>query len=145
MMAAVLTLCGCLLAIVSFNFVVDALSDERIPVTVAAAPASFVTATQAEAATAVPARTQALTFSDAGFTMTGVRGGVRPSLSWADVDGDNDLDLLVLGSTDGNATGASATLYVNQGGALTATATSLPPMINCGAAWGDFDRDSDHA
>jgi tetratricopeptide (TPR) repeat protein len=44
MMAAVLTLCGCLLVIVSFNFVVDALSDERIPVTVAASPASFITA-----------------------------------------------------------------------------------------------------
>ena len=44
MMAAVLALCGCLLVIVSFNFVVDALSDERIPVTVAASPASFVIA-----------------------------------------------------------------------------------------------------
>ncbi len=44
MMAAVLTLCMWLLVVVSCNFVIDALSDERIPITIAASPAAFVIA-----------------------------------------------------------------------------------------------------
>lgn len=82
---------------------------------------------------------------DGGFTwdtaqvLTGVH---YSSLAWGDVDNDGDLDLLVQGLDALNNT--IATLYVNDGGTLTADlGTSLTGLRAGSVDWGDFDRDGD--
>jgi len=65
--------------------------------------------------------------------------------SFADVDGDGDLDLLVGGSTSLEWPYVSATrLYRNDNGVFSAISESGLPDLHSGAiAWGDLDADGD--
>lgn len=65
--------------------------------------------------------------------------------SFADVDGDGDLDLLVGGSTTSEWPYTSATrLYRNDGGVFSAISGSGLPDLHSGTiAWGDIDADGD--
>jgi len=56
---------------------------------------------------------------------------------------DGDLDLLVAGTSDGNASGGRTRLYRNNGGSFAGVLTALPNLGNSGFAWGDYDRDGD--
>ncbi len=59
-------------------------------------------------------------------------------LSWADWDGDGDLDLAV-----GNDFGTPNQVYASDGGSLTLTWTSHEADKTIGVAWGDWDNDGD--
>jgi hypothetical protein len=56
------------------------------------------------------------------------------STSWADYDGDGDLDLLVTGPD-------CPVLYQNDGGTWNEVLTGLPCVSSGRAVWGDYDRD----
>jgi len=76
---------------------------------------------------------------------TSITAVVYSFSSWADVDGDSDLDLLVAGST--NLTfpySANTTLYRNDGnGAFSAASAGFPGLHSGSASWGDLDKDGD--
>ena len=60
---------------------------------------------------------------------------------WADLDKDNDLDLILAGDDAG---GTPLTLvYENIGGSFTLHATVLPNIHNGSMAMGDYDNDGD--
>jgi len=62
--------------------------------------------------------------------------------TWADFDGDRDLDLLLAGRTQED--GPVTTLYSNQGGgAFDEAPTSLIALQKCSVAAGDYDADGD--
>jgi hypothetical protein len=73
---------------------------------------------------------------------TGVYAG---TVTWADYDGDGDLDLLVTGVTTTGAVGVPATrLYRNDGGGVFTSVPHPFPDVYLGAvAWGDYDNDGD--
>jgi len=78
---------------------------------------------------------------DAGID--GVAGG---DVAWADVDGDGDADLLVVGNETGDPENAqpSATLYENEGdGTFSPMDAGLTGVSAGAAAFGDFDDDGD--
>src|SRR5262245_8494035 len=86
----------------------------------------------------------AVTFVDSGASLLGAGGSiVHPVVAWGDYDGDNDLDLVVAGSTDGTTTGSRTRLYRNNAGAFSVQPTALPNLVNAALAWGDYDRDGD--
>ncbi|RMG60690.1 MAG: hypothetical protein D6722_20590, partial [Bacteroidetes bacterium] len=76
---------------------------------------------------------------------TSVPVGVRyASLSWADTDGDRDLDLLVMGETGGGT--ARTTVLQNNDGVLTYNPdwdSDLENLRFGAAAWADYDLDGD--
>lgn len=64
------------------------------------------------------------------------------SVAWADFDNDNRLDFLMLGTTNGNASGAIAQLWRNTGTTFTNVAIDELPGLYLGCvAWGDYDSD----
>jgi hypothetical protein len=64
--------------------------------------------------------------------------------SWADFDGDGDLDLLVAGSTGlSHPYTPSTHLYRNDAGSFTDTGISLPGLHSGSSSWGDLDKDGD--
>jgi FG-GAP-like repeat len=65
----------------------------------------------------------------------------RPSVTWADYDGDGDLDLLIAG--EGGQHTVITKLYNNNAGVFTDSGIILNPLQVAGAAWGDFDNDGD--
>jgi len=73
---------------------------------------------------------------------TGVYAG---TVTWADYDGDGDLDLLVTGVTTTGPVGVPATrLYRNDGGGVFTSVPHPFPDVYLGAvAWGDYDNDGD--
>ena len=72
-------------------------------------------------------------------TLTGTYGG---SASWADYDGDGDVDLLLTGLTTGGV--HRTLLYRAEGGrTFTEVQAGLPDLALGSAAWGDFDGDGD--
>jgi VCBS repeat protein/flagellar hook capping protein FlgD len=86
----------------------------------------------------------AVTFVDSGASLLGAAGSnVRGATAWGDFDGDGDLDLVVAGSTDGNASGNRTRLYRNDGGSFVIVPTALPNLGNAAFAWGDYDGDGD--
>jgi len=90
--------------------------------------------------TALPAQGQ---FSPLEANLTGAVGG---DATWADVDNDGDLDLLVVGNESGNTENAqpSATLYENEGdGSFSPMSAGLTGVSLGSAAFGDFDGDGD--
>jgi len=65
-----------------------------------------------------------------------------PCVTWADYDGDGDLDLLIAGL--GKRDIAFATLYRNDGGGtFIDSGIALLGLSRATAAWGDFDGDGD--
>ena len=64
--------------------------------------------------------------------------------SWADIDGDADLDLFVAGSTTLDFPYNTTTrLYRNDAGTFTLIPTGLPGLHSGSSSWGDLDRDGD--
>jgi hypothetical protein len=73
-------------------------------------------------------------FSDLGVALPGISGTIPPTISWADYDGDDDLDFVM--------TGNPARIYRNDGNStFTNIATGL--SNSTGAVWLDFDNDGD--
>jgi hypothetical protein len=75
-----------------------------------------------------------LLFSELDPGMVGVSTG---DLQWADVDNDNDLDVLVTGDTGSEAI---TKLYINASGTFTLD-TTFTGLYNSAAAWGDYNND----
>ncbi len=68
----------------------------------------------------------------------------RSSIDFADIDGDNDQDLLITGNSSGSGTYASR-IYINDGtGTFTEAATQpFPDVEDCSVAFADVDNDGD--
>jgi hypothetical protein len=81
------------------------------------------------------------TFTQVLGSFTGVFAG---SVTWADCDGDGDLDLLVTGVTSTTPGAAAVTrLYRNDGGVFTSVPHPFPNCYVGSVAWGDYDNDGD--
>jgi hypothetical protein len=80
-------------------------------------------------------------FTPVPGNFTGVFAG---SVTWADYDGDGDLDLLVTGVTSSTAGAPAVTrLYRNDGGVFTSVPHPFPDCYVGAVAWGDYDNDGD--
>jgi hypothetical protein len=79
-------------------------------------------------------------FTPVSGNFLGVVGG---SVTWADYDGDGDLDLLITGITSTVAdVGVPVTrLYRNDGGVFTSVPHPFPDCYVGGVAWGDYNKD----
>jgi hypothetical protein len=97
--------------------------------------------TSAGVATTRVYRNDGGTFTPVPGKFTGVFGG---SVTWADYDGDGDLDLLVTGVTSSTPGAAAVTrLYRNDGGVFTSVPHPFPDCYVGAVAWGDYDNDGD--
>src|SRR3954468_13279840 len=96
--------------------------------------------TTAQAPTTAVYRNDGTTFTRLAGSFVGVYAG---TVSWADYDGDGDLDLLVTGVTTTGAVGIPATrLYRNDGnGVFTSVPHPFPDVYLGAVAWGDYDKD----
>lgn len=65
------------------------------------------------------------------------------SAGWADFDNDNDLDILLTGTTTGNTLDAISRVYRNDGGSFNEVASGLPGVYLGSTSFADFDRDGD--
>ncbi|MEZ4675357.1 MAG: FG-GAP-like repeat-containing protein [Caldilineaceae bacterium] len=66
----------------------------------------------------------------------------KSSAAWADYDQDGDLDLLLIGSSDG--ANRFTKLYRNDGNHhFSEIPTTLPALHSGAVAWGDYDQDGD--
>ena len=64
------------------------------------------------------------------------------AVAWGDYDNDGQLDLLVNGTTNGQASGAVTRIYHNLGGVFTNTSfIGLTNLFHAAVAWADYDRD----
>ncbi len=63
------------------------------------------------------------------------------AISWADFDGDKDLDLLIAGETSQGT--LRTLLYRNNDGVFENSGVELPGMKNPSMVWGDYDNDGD--
>ena len=64
------------------------------------------------------------------------------AVAWGDYDNDGYLDLLVSGTTNGQASGAITRIYHNLGGGFTNNNfISLTNLYKSAVAWADYDRD----
>ncbi|MBK7131847.1 MAG: VCBS repeat-containing protein [Bacteroidales bacterium] len=70
-------------------------------------------------------------------------GVIISSLKWADFDNDEDLDILLTGSTSGSTLDALSKIYRNDGGVFTEVASGLPGIYLSSVTIGDQDRDGD--
>src|SRR6185503_18528917 len=79
------------------------------------------------------------------FVPTSLAASERGAAAWGDVDGDDDLDVVLTGCTDDACSGRLAELYHNDGGGtfvqLTVTPSALRPESDGTAIWGDYDID----
>lgn len=68
---------------------------------------------------------------------------VEGTTSWGDYDNDGDLDILLVGTTDGNETGGIARIYRNDGNNifLDANVGFEGGLYRANAAWGDYNND----
>jgi hypothetical protein len=72
---------------------------------------------------------------------SGLPGVTYGSAAWGDFNNDGQLDLVLTGTTNGQATGAITRVYRNDHGALTDIGAALPALYFSSVAWGDFDND----
>ncbi|MFN8440562.1 MAG: LamG-like jellyroll fold domain-containing protein, partial [Caldilineaceae bacterium] len=77
-------------------------------------------------------------FIDIQASLLGLYDG---SVTWADIDKDGDLDLLLTGKTSAGA--PSTRLYRNDAGTFNDSGIALPGAYQNAAAWGDVDNDGD--
>ncbi len=80
------------------------------------------------------------------FTEDATLTSVEYSAShWGDYDNDGDIDVFVTGSTSNAVSGATSTLYENDGsGNFSANADiSIQAVTDGSVAWGDYDNDGD--
>jgi hypothetical protein len=63
-------------------------------------------------------------------------------IEWADLDNDDDLDIIHQGFADG-ANEFFTNVYENVNGSFVARTTALPHLRNAGLALGDYDKDGD--
>ena len=97
--------------------------------------------TSAQVATTRIYRNDGATFTLVPGSFPGVFAG---NVSWADYDGDGDLDLLVTGVTSATPGAPALTrLYRNDGGVFTSVAHPFPDCYLGAVAWGDYDNDGD--
>jgi len=97
--------------------------------------------TSASVPTTIVYRNNGGTFTPVAGSFLGVFGG---SVTWADYDGDGDLDLMITGSSTAGSTGTPVTrLYRNDGNAVfTSVSHPFPPVyFGSSVAWGDYDND----
>ncbi|MEP1096121.1 MAG: T9SS type A sorting domain-containing protein [Cyclobacteriaceae bacterium] len=89
-------------------------------------------------------RAMIYTNTDGTFTKLDVTLPVAEegSLSWADYDQDNDLDLLITGF-DRTAFECKSSIYKNEGGTFTDINAGLQGVYAGSADWGDYDQDGD--
>ncbi|MEX0821251.1 MAG: VCBS repeat-containing protein [Rhodothermales bacterium] len=78
------------------------------------------------------------TFRPVESGLPGVHSG---DLAWADVDGDGDLDLALMG--DGGEGAFVTGVYRNDGGAFVDAGYNLPRLAFGSVDWADYDRDGD--
>ena len=64
----------------------------------------------------------------------------RSFTAWGDYDGDDDLDLIILGET---SSGRLTKIYRNNGTSFSDSGIALEQLKDGEAAWGDFDGDGD--
>ncbi len=74
-------------------------------------------------------------FTDSGISIEAVDEAVA---AWADYDNDNDLDLLIAGTTNN---GAITRLYRNSSNTLVESGIAFPAVDLAAADWGDYDND----
>jgi len=63
------------------------------------------------------------------------------SVTWADYDKDNDLDLIIAGATSGGD--VFTKLYRNDNGSFIDSEANLAGFVSGDMAWGDYDNDGD--
>ena len=74
--------------------------------------------------------------------VSGLPGITFGSAAWGDYNNDGYLDLILTGTTNGQAGGAIARIYRNNGdGTFTDAGARLPGIYYSAVAWGDFDND----
>ena len=72
----------------------------------------------------------------------GLVGVAQSSVAWMDFDRDGRLDFLIMGSSNGLASGAICQLWRNTGNGFTEVSIpGLPGVYFGSCAWGDFDND----
>ncbi|MBX7152840.1 FG-GAP-like repeat-containing protein [bacterium] len=75
----------------------------------------------------------------------GLPGYNAGSVAWGDYDNDQDLDILILGTTDNSYSGGGLFIYRNDNnGSFSLLEEGFPSGLHKGeAVWGDFDNDGD--
>ena len=78
--------------------------------------------------------------SRTGLTLVNVYNGAPGGVAWGDYDNDNDLDVLIAGTTSANA--MITRVYRNDGNAVfNDIGAGLQGVRNASVAWGDLNRD----
>jgi hypothetical protein len=77
------------------------------------------------------------------FQTTGITGLANGDCAWGDYDGDGDMDLLIMGTTNNDVSGASSSIYRNDGASFTNINANLTAANNGSCKWGDIDNDGD--
>ena len=83
--------------------------------------------------------------NDEGLLFSDIHAGIEPvedaAASWVDIDGDNDLDLVVSGL---GRLGPQTSVYKNTGGdTFGRSAVNIPGVLKGSHDWADFDEDGD--
>jgi hypothetical protein len=76
----------------------------------------------------------------------GIKGTFNGSIDWGDIDGDDDLDVVITGNTGGSdfETVFFSAIYRNDGTSNFVRLNNSLPQVSTGSSeWGDFDNDGD--
>jgi len=77
------------------------------------------------------------------FTPEGIPGFFESNTDWADVDGDGDMDVAVLGSVEPGVFVSEVYLNDGDGKTFSALGTGLFELTDGSIQWGDYDADND--